>query len=109
MRISENWLREWVDPKVGTQQLTDTLTMAGLEVDSVEPAAPKFSGVVVAKVLSIAKHPDAKKLHVCDVDDGSGVVKKIICGASNVRDGLIVAFAKVGAVLPGNFEIEEFT
>lgn len=106
MRISENWLREWVDPGVDTQVLADTLTMAGLEVDGIELAAPKFSGVVIAKVLEVVPHPDAKKLHICDVEDGKGEVSKVICGASNVRKGLVVAFAKVGAVLANDFKIE---
>jgi len=105
MRISEKWLREWVNPAVSTQQLADTLTMAGLEVDGIEPAAPKFSGVVIAKVVEVKAHPDAKKLHVCQVDDGAGEMTNVICGASNVRENLIVAFAKVGAVLP-NVKIE---
>ncbi|MFK7814795.1 MAG: phenylalanine--tRNA ligase subunit beta, partial [Gammaproteobacteria bacterium] len=106
MRVSENWLREWVEPGVDTQLLADTLTMAGLEVDGIEPAAPKFSGVVVAKVIKVEAHPDAKKLHVCQVDDGNGEISNVICGANNVRDGLVVAFAKVGAVLPKEFKIE---
>ncbi len=106
MRVSENWLREWVKPGVDTQQLADALTMAGLEVDGIEPAAPKFSGVVIAKVRKVEAHPDAKKLHVCQVDDGNGEVCNVICGASNVREGLIVAFAKVGAVLHKEFKIE---
>ena len=106
MRVSENWLREWVNPAVSTEQLADVLTMAGLEVDAVEPAAGKFSGVVVAKVLEVEAHPDAKKLHVCKVDDGRDEVFNVICGASNVRKGLRVAFAKVGAVLPNDFKIE---
>jgi len=106
MRVSESWLREWVDPAVDTQQLADALTMAGLEVDGIEPAAPKFSGVVAGKVLKVESHPDAKKLNVCEVDDGAGDVSTVICGASNVREGLIVAFAKVGAVLPNDFKIQ---
>ncbi len=106
MRVSENWLREWINPSVDTQQLADLLTMAGLEVDGVEPAAGKFSGVVVAKVLEVEAHPDAKKLQVCKVDDGKGEISNVICGASNVRKDLKVAFAKVGATLPGNFKIE---
>ncbi|QMU61418.1 MAG: phenylalanine--tRNA ligase subunit beta [Gammaproteobacteria bacterium] len=106
MRVSENWLREWIDPGVGTQQLADILTMAGLEVDGVEFAAPMFSGVVIAKVIKVEPHPDAKKLHICQVDDGKGEVSNVICGANNVRKGLIVAFAKVGAVLPNDFKIE---
>lgn len=106
MRVSENWLREWVNPAVDTKQLAHTLTMAGLEIDGIEPAAPKFSGVVVAKVLEVKPHSDAKKLHVCQVDDGKGDVNTVICGASNVRKGLVVAYAKVGAVLPNDFKIE---
>ena len=106
MRVSENWLREWVNPNVDIQQLAHTLTMAGLEVDGIEPAAPKFSGVVVAKVLEVKPHSDAKKLHVCQVDDGMGEVNTVICGAANVRKGLVVAYAKVGAVLPNDFRIE---
>ncbi|MCZ6566180.1 MAG: phenylalanine--tRNA ligase subunit beta, partial [Gammaproteobacteria bacterium] len=109
MRVSENWLREWVNPAVDTQQLADTLTMAGLEVDSIEPAAPVFSGVVVAKVLEVVAHPDAKKLHICSVDDGSGNPLSVICGASNVRADLLVAFAKVDAILPNDFKIEAKT
>ncbi len=106
MRVSEKWLREYVNPNVGTQQLADTLTMAGLEVDAIEPAAPKFSGIVYAKVVEVTSHPDAKKLHVCNVDDGSGKLAQVICGVSNVCENLIVAFAKVGAELPNNFKIE---
>ena len=106
MRISENWLREWVNPSIDIEQLAHTLTMAGLEVDAVEPAAAKFSGVVVAKVISITEHPDAKKLRLCSVDDDSGRVAQVICGASNVREGLTVAFAKVGAVLANDYRIE---
>ena len=106
MRVSENWLREWVNPDVDTQQLAHTLTMAGLEVDGIEPAAAKFSGVVTGKVLEVEPHSDAKKLHVCQVDDGKGNVNTVICGAANVRKDLVVAYAKVGAVLPNNFKIE---
>ena len=106
MRVSENWLNEWVDPGMDTQQLAHVLTMAGLEVDGIEPAGVPFSGVVIAKVINVVPHPDAKKLNVCDVDDDTGEVSKVICGASNVRKDLIVAFAKVGAVLPDDFKIE---
>ncbi|MEM7401253.1 MAG: phenylalanine--tRNA ligase subunit beta [Pseudomonadota bacterium] len=106
MRISENWLSEWIETDIDTQQLAHVLTMAGLEVDDIEPAAEKFSGVVIAKVLKVDPHPDAKKLHVCKVDNGRGEVTNVICGASNVRPGLIVAFAEEGAVLPNAFKIE---
>ena len=105
MKFSEQWLRSWVNPDITTQQLVDQITMAGLEVDSVEPAAGEFSEVVVARVESVEKHPDAKKLNVCQVSDGKQSLQ-IVCGAANVREGLMVPLAKIGAVLPGDFEIK---
>ena len=107
MRFSEAWLRELVNPPVATQELVDQLTMAGLEVDSVEPAAAEFSGVVVGEVLSIQPHPNADKLRVCQVDVGGGEVLQIVCGASNVRVGLRAPTALVGALLPGDFRIKK--
>ncbi len=101
MKISEKWLREWANPPIDSDALVHQLTMAGLEVDSVESAQPAFDGVVVAEVLSCDKHPDADKLNLCRVDDGSGQPVQVICGAKNVRAGLKVAFARVGATLPG--------
>ncbi len=101
MKISEQWLREWANPPIDSDALVHQLTMAGLEVDSVESARPAFDGVVVAEVLSCEKHPDADKLNLCRVDDGSGEPVQVICGAANVRAGLKVAFARVGATLPG--------
>ncbi|MCW9056519.1 MAG: phenylalanine--tRNA ligase subunit beta [Gammaproteobacteria bacterium] len=106
MKISEKWLREWVNPAINTQQLADQITMAGLEVDSIEPAAGDFNGVVVAQVKQVEKHPDADKLNVCKVDAG-GELLQIVCGASNVREGLMVACATIGAVLPGDFKIKK--
>ena len=105
MKFSEQWLRSWVNPDISTQQMCDQLTMAGLEVDGVEPAAGDFTEVVVARVESLEKHPDADKLNVCQVTDGNET-KQIVCGAANVRQGLIIPLAKVGAVLPGNFNIK---
>ena len=105
MKFSEQWLRSWVNPDISTQQMCDQLTMAGLEVDSVEPAAGDFTEVVVARVESLEKHPDADKLNVCQVTDGSETLQ-IVCGATNVRPGLIIPLAKVGAVLPGDFRIK---
>ena len=96
MIFSENWLREWVDPNMDTQQLMDQLTMAGLEVDGSMPAARQFSGIVVAEVTSVEKHPDADKLSLCQVDDGDST-HQVVCGAPNVRAGLKVPFARVGA------------
>ena len=100
MKISENWLREWVDPDIDTSALSDQLTMAGLEVEGVEAAGSDLQGVVVGEVLSVSRHPDADKLNLCQVSDGSETAA-VICGANNVRQGLKVAFAKIGAQLPG--------
>ena len=91
MKFSEAWLREWVNPKITTEQLADQLSMAGLEVDSVEPAAPPFTGVVVGEVLSREPHPDADKLSVCNVDIGGDATSQIVCGAKNVAAGMKVA------------------
>lgn len=99
MLISENWLRELVNPPKTTQEIADQLTMAGLEVDAIESTAAKFSGVVVAKITAIEPHPDAEKLRICQVFDGSETTQ-VVCGAPNARAELVVAFAKVGAVLP---------
>lgn len=107
MRFSEAWLREWVNPDVSTEVLADQLSMAGLEVDSVEPAAPGFAGVVVGKVLGCEKHPDADKLNVCQVDVGEGEPLQIVCGAANVAAGQKVPVATVGARLPGDFKIKK--
>lgn len=106
MKFSEQWLREWVSPQLGTQALADQITMAGLEVDAVEPVAAAFEGVVVAEVLEKSQHPDADKLSVCRVDDGSGEPVQVVCGAPNVAAGQKVPFARVGAVLPGDFKIK---
>ena len=107
MRISEAWLREWVNPKLGTDELAEQLTMAGLEVDSVEPAAPAFAGVVVAEILSAEPHPDADKLRVCQVNAGETSPLQIVCGAPNARAGIKVPLATVGAVLPGEMKIKQ--
>ena len=106
MKFSEQWLREWVNPNIGSQELMDQITMAGLEVDGFEAVAGEFSGVVVGEVVSVAPHPDADKLRVCQVSNGEQTVQ-VVCGAPNVRDGLKVPFAEVGAVLPGNFKIKK--
>lgn len=106
MKFSEKWLREWVNPAIGTQQLMDQITMAGLEVDGFEPVAGAFTGVIVGEVKSVIPHPDADKLRVCEVAGGNEVVQ-VVCGAPNVREGLKVPFATVGAVLPGDFKIKK--
>ena len=107
MQISEAWLRSHVNPPVGTEELVAQLTMAGLEVDSVTPAAAEFSGVVVGEVLSTIPHPDAERLRVCTVDVGQGEPLQIVCGAANVRQGLKIPAALIGAVLLGDFKIKK--
>jgi phenylalanyl-tRNA synthetase beta chain len=107
MQISEAWLRSYVNPAISTEELVEQLTMAGLEVDAVEPAAAKFSGVVVGEVVSMQQHPDADRLRVCQVAVGEAEPLQIVCGASNVRVGLKIPAALIGAVLPGNFKIKK--
>ena len=107
MQISEAWLRSYVNPAISTEELVEQLTMAGLEVDSVEPAAAKFSGVVIGEVLSMQQHPDADRLRVCQVAVGEAEPLQIVCGASNVRVGLKIPAALCGAVLPGDFKIKK--
>lgn len=105
MQFSESWLRTLVNPAIGTEELAHQLTMAGLEVEETQSAAPAFSGVVVARIAEIAPHPDADKLRVCKVDDGSGELLQIVCGAPNAAAGLEVPLARVGAELPGGMKI----
>ncbi|WP_428606040.1 phenylalanine--tRNA ligase subunit beta [Sedimenticola sp.] len=106
MKFSEAWLREWVNPAVSTTELADQLSMAGLEVDSVEPVAGTFEGVVVGEVLTRESHPNADKLSLCTVHVGAAEPLQIVCGASNVAAGLKVPVAVIGALLPGNFKIK---
>jgi len=96
MIICESWLREWVNPDFTTEELMAKLTMAGLEVDGVSGVARAFSGIVVAEVEAVEAHPDADKLRVCKVNDGSAV-HQVVCGAPNVRAGMKVLFAQLGA------------
>ncbi len=107
MNISTRWLREWVDPKVSDTELSEKLTMTGLEVERVAPVAPPFAGLVVGIVISCVKHPNADKLSLCEVDIGDDSNLQIICGAPNVRKGLKVVVAKVGSVLPNNLKIKK--
>lgn len=106
MLISENWLREWVSPDLTTELLADTLTMAGLEVKGIQNQRPRFSNVIVARVLSVELHPDSDHLKICLLDDGHGENHKVVCGADNVKAGMNVPLARVGAVLPDNVNIE---
>jgi phenylalanyl-tRNA synthetase beta chain len=100
MQFSEKWLRTMVDPKMTSDELAHLLTMSGLEVEEVEAVAPPFSNVVVAEVVEVAKHPNADRLNVCQVDVGTGTLLNIVCGAPNVRAGMKAICAMAGAVLP---------
>ena len=101
MQFSEHWLREFVDPPLTSAELAHALTMAGLEVEALQNVAQAFSGVVVAQVLVVDRHPDADKLKLCKVDAGQGETLQIVCGAPNVAAGMKVPCALVGAELPG--------
>jgi phenylalanyl-tRNA synthetase beta chain len=109
MKINESWLRSWVNPPLDSESLAHQLTMAGLEVDSNDPIAPPFNGVVVGEVLTVVQHPDADRLRVTTVNVGAannGKPLQIVCGASNVAVGLKVPVAMIGAVLPKDFKIK---
>ena len=107
MKFSESWLREWVNPSVSREALSHQITMAGLEVDDVEAVAADFSGVVIGEVVECGQHPDADKLRVTKINVGGSELIDIVCGAPNCRQGLKVAVAMVGAVLPGDFKIKK--
>jgi len=106
VKITHHWMREFVPLDLAPVELAQRLTLAGLEVESVTPVAPPFSGVVVGEVLGVSPHPNAEKLALCEVTtDGSNRLQ-IVCGAANVRGGLKVAVAMVGALLPGGIAIK---
>lgn len=107
MKFSEQWLREWINPDCTTQELAHRLTMAGLEVDAIEPVAGQFDKVVVGEVLVVDGHPDADKLRVCTVDIGKAEPLQIVCGAANVAEGMKVPTALIGANLPGGMKIKK--
>ena len=106
MKFSESWLRALVDPELSSEDLAHQLTMAGLEVEELDPVAPHFNDVVVAQVLEVTRHPDADRLNVCRVDTGCGEPTTIVCGAPNVAVGQRVPCALPGAQLPGDFVIK---
>ena len=106
MKISESWVRSWVNPSIDTTELVAKLTMAGLEVDGFESVANEFDKVVVGEILSTEQHPDADKLRVCQVNDGENTLQ-IVCGAPNARPGIKVPLAQVGAKLSDDFKIKK--
>lgn len=102
MKVSETWLREWVNPEIDAAEIGSQLTMAGVELDGIEPVAAEFSKVVVGQILSAEKHPGADKLQICQVDCGGEEPLQIVCGAPNARAGLKAPLAMIGAVLATN-------
>ena len=106
MQFSYSWLKTQANPNLSAEELSHLLTMAGLEVEETEPAAPAFSGVVIAEVKSVEKHPDADRLNITQVDAGTGELIQIVCGAPNVKPGIKIPCSLPGAVLPGNFKIK---
>ena len=108
MQFPESWLREFCDPPLATDALADLLTMSGMEVEERRPVAPPFSGVVVGHVVSVERHPNADRLSVCRVDVGAGEALHIVCGAPNVKPGIKVPCAKVGAELPAGDDGKPF-
>ena len=106
MKISLDWLREFVDVSIAPRELGDRLSMSGFELESLSAAAPLFSGVVVAEIVAAERHPQADKLQVCQVSIGTGAALQIVCGAANARAGLRTALATVGAQLPSDLAIK---
>lgn len=107
MKISESWLRSWIDPAVDSETLADNLTSLGLEVDDLESARPAFDKVVVGRITTVAPHPDADRLRVCEVDAGESEAIQVVCGAPNARVGLATAFARVGGRLPDGTKLKK--
>lgn len=107
MKIAESWLREWVDPEIATEALAERLTKAGHEVDGIEIEGRGLDGVVVGEVLEVTKHPDADRLSVCQVGDGSGLTVEVVCGAPNVIAGMKSPFARPGVTLPNGLQLRK--
>lgn len=105
MNVGEQWLREWVDIDHDVEWIAEKLTLAGLEVENVVSADPGFSGVVAARIASLAEHPASQRLRICQLEIGAGQRCQVVCGAANAREGLYVALAKIGATLPGGNKI----
>ena len=106
MKISLNWLNELLPNKLSPEELSAKLLNLGFETDSIESIGAQFSGVIVGEVKKVGKHPNADRLALCEVHDGAETVE-VVCGAPNVAEGQYIAFAKVGAKLPGNFKIKK--
>src|ERR1700721_1544197 len=100
MKCSESWLREWVNPDLTLEALSNSLTMAGLEVEGLQSVADAFQGITIGQVITVSKHPEADRLQICEVDVGGASLLKIVCGASNVKVGMKAPVAFINAVLP---------
>lgn len=107
MKIAESWLREWVEPELDTEALAERLTMAGHEVEGIEVEGQGLDGIVVAEVVDAGQHPDADRLSVCKVDDGSGNTVEVVCGAPNVVAGMKSPLAKPGVTLPNGMKLKK--
>ncbi|HEX2795717.1 MAG TPA: phenylalanine--tRNA ligase subunit beta, partial [Immundisolibacter sp.] len=108
MKVSETWLREWCNPPLDTAGIAQRLTMAGIEVGSIEPVAEALEQVVVARIVTTRPHPDADRLRLCEVEAIPGeALLNIVCGAPNARPELRVPLARVGARLPGGLHIKK--
>ena len=106
MKLSQSWLREWIEVEATADDIAEALTRRGFYVEGIDVHGPRFSGVVVARVLDVQKHPNADKLSLCKVDGGAGELR-VVCGAPNVRAGMVVPLATVGAKLPGGLMIKK--
>lgn len=107
MKLSSNWLLEWVPNSQNVQELAEKLTLAGLEIDAIAPVAGSFENVIVAEVVQTRPHPQADKLSICAINTGKGELLQVVCGAANVRAGLKVALAQIGTVMPNGLKIKE--
>ena len=110
MKLSYDWLKDYLKSDLTPQQIADAMTAIGIEVDGVEEQEEipgGLAGVVVAEVLECGAHPDSDHLHITKVDDGTGEPLTVVCGAPNVAAGQKVLFARIGAVLPGDFKIKK--
>jgi phenylalanyl-tRNA synthetase beta chain len=102
MNITLPWLKKYLKTKATTDQIGEKLTSIGLEVENICSAKTNLSNFKVCKILKAIKHPDADKLKICDVDIGDGHIIKVVCGASNAKDGLVTVYASPGTVIPKN-------
>ncbi|MFP3019449.1 MAG: phenylalanine--tRNA ligase subunit beta [Arsenophonus sp.] len=107
MKLSESWLREWVNPTISSEELSEQMTMAGLKIDDIKPVSGQFQGVLIGEIVACIQYPNTNNFHLTKVNIGNKKLLNIICNAENCRQGLKVAVATVGATLPDNFKIKK--